>query len=310
MPEIFDYEVLKLHDDYEGEVIATLIKSREIQAKHLSVLYIHGFFDYFFHPHLAELFSRQGINFYALDLRKCGHSLLPHQHSNYCKDICEYFEEIDAAIGKITNHENSKLILLGHSLGGLICSAYMIDGSERNRVSALILNSPLFDFNVPSLLKIIIPSMAKVMSFVLPYGRIRDHSLPVYARSLHKDHHGEWDFNPAWKPLKEGYPVYFAWLNAVSKGFALLKKRSEIQVPVLVLHASESIKTKVWDKKLMDADGVLNFRDIVRISKGLGKDVTITGISGGMHDIFLSVEAVRMYAFNQMTVWLDKKGLQ
>lgn len=306
MPAVFDYEVLKLHNDYEGEVIATLIKSSSNTLGHHSVLYIHGFFDYFFHPHLADFFHQHGLNFYALDLRKCGRSLLPHQHSNYCKNLSEYFEEIDEAIRIIVNSNNSKLILLGHSLGGLICSAYLNYGRKRNCISALILNSPFFDFNEPFLIKGVVPSLSKIISVVFPFAKIRDYSLPVYARSLHKDHYGEWDFNPAWKPLDEGYPVYFSWLNAVSRGFTYIKKHSEILVPVLVLHASESVKSKVWNKKLLEADGVLNVRDIIRISMRLGKDVTITGISHGMHDVFLSGEAVRINAFNQMTEWLDK----
>ena len=309
MPALFDYEVLKLHDDYEGEVIATLIKSRQNIIGHNSVLYIHGFFDYFFHPHLAELFHQQKLNFYALDLRKCGRSILPHQHAYYCKDIGEYFEEIDAAIGIIGNDFNSKLILLGHSMGGLICSAYMNSGRKRDRISALVLNSPLFDFNEPSLVKAIVPSLSKVISAVFPFGRMRDLSLPIYARSLHRDHHGEWDFNPEWKPLDEGYPVYFSWLNAVSKGFSGIRKHSSIAVPVLVLHSSHSVKSKVWDKRLLEADGVLNFRDIIRISQRLGKNVSIIGISQGMHDVFLSGEVARIHAFSQMIEWLVKNRL-
>ncbi|MEI6884999.1 MAG: alpha/beta hydrolase [Bacteroidota bacterium] len=309
MPVLFDFEVLKLHDDYEGEVTATLIKSKHNTAGQSSVLYIHGFFDYFFHPHLAELFHLQRLNFYALDLRKCGRSILPHQHAYYCKDIGEYFEEIDTAIGIIGNDYNSKLILLGHSMGGLISSAYMNSGRKRDMISALVLNSPLFDFNEPSLVKAVVPCLSKIISAVFPFGRIRDHSLPIYARSLHKDHQGEWNFNPEWKLLDEGYPVYFSWLNAVSKGFSGIRKHSSIAVPVLVLHASHSVKSKVWDKSLLEADGVLNFRDIIRISKRLGKNVTIIGISQGMHDIFLSMESARMDAFSQMIDWLDKNEL-
>ncbi len=75
MSESFDDVVLNLPDDYEGKVIATLIISKYNISEQLSVLYVHGFFDYFFHPHLAELFLQHKINFFALDLRKCGRSI-------------------------------------------------------------------------------------------------------------------------------------------------------------------------------------------------------------------------------------------
>ena len=36
----------------------------------------------------------------------------------------------------------------------------------------------------------------------------------LYARSLHRDHEGEWDFDLAWKPI-ESWPAYAGWLAAV-----------------------------------------------------------------------------------------------
>ncbi len=309
MSESFDDVVLNLPDDYEGKVIATLIISKQNISEHLSVLYVHGFFDYFFHPHLAELFLQHKINFFALDLRKCGRSLLSHQHSNYCKDISEYFEEIDEAIEIIRNNNNSKIILLGHSLGGLICSAYLNNGKNRDSISALVLNSPFFDFNEPSIIKAVIPFLGKVISTYFPYAKIRDHSLPVYAKSLHKEYYGEWGFNPEWKPLEEGYPIYFSWLNAVNNGFNFIKSHSTIAIPVLVLHSSLSGKYKAWNQKLLEIDGVLNIQDIVRNGQRLGNDVTIISIFQGMHDVFLSKIEVRTYVFDKLMEWMNQKGI-
>ncbi|CAN0234057.1 unnamed protein product, partial [Chrysoparadoxa australica] len=80
----FTKQTLEFPDDYEGKVIATLIRSNENIKGRKSILYIHGFNDYFFHPHLAEGFHNNDYNFFALELRKYGRSLLPHQHPNYC----------------------------------------------------------------------------------------------------------------------------------------------------------------------------------------------------------------------------------
>ena len=85
----FDLETISLKDDYEGKVIATLIKSKSNTGNRKSVLYIHGFVDYFFHPHVAQKFNDNGFDFYALDLRKYGRSLLKHQHASYCKSLDE-----------------------------------------------------------------------------------------------------------------------------------------------------------------------------------------------------------------------------
>src|SRR5690554_4479848 len=94
-------QTINLKPDYEGEVTATLIASKANVGNRKSVLYLHGFVDYFFHAHLGEEFNTNDYDFYALDLRKYGRSLLEHQHPNYCRHIEEYFEEISIAIRQL-----------------------------------------------------------------------------------------------------------------------------------------------------------------------------------------------------------------
>ena len=103
MDLIKDYtsQTIKLTPDYEGEVTAVLTSSNFNAGNRKSVLYIHGYIDYFFHPHLGENFNENDFDFYALDLRKYGRSLLEHHHPNYCKNIEEYFEEISIALRQI-----------------------------------------------------------------------------------------------------------------------------------------------------------------------------------------------------------------
>ena len=62
--------------DYEGSVTCTLIKKSAPEKTNKSVLYVHGFNDYFFQEEMAERFIKEGYNFYAVDLRKCGRSWL------------------------------------------------------------------------------------------------------------------------------------------------------------------------------------------------------------------------------------------
>ena len=89
---------LNLPDDYDGKVIATLIRKKAAIATQKAVLYIHGFADYYFQKEMAEQFNQQGYNFYALDLRKYGRSKLPHQKLFYVRDLLEYEEEIHKAL--------------------------------------------------------------------------------------------------------------------------------------------------------------------------------------------------------------------
>ena len=64
--------ILPMPDDYEGKVIATLLRADSTAPSDRAVLYLHGYIDYFFQTHMAERFAGEEWNFYALDLRKYG----------------------------------------------------------------------------------------------------------------------------------------------------------------------------------------------------------------------------------------------
>ena len=293
---------IKLNSDYEGEVKAVLTASKNNKGGRKSVLYLHGYIDYFFHPHLGEKFNQNNFDFFALDLRKHGRSLMKHQHPNYCKNIEEYFEEISIAIRLIKSGVNP-LFLLAHSTGGLTASCYMNSGEERDLINGLILNSPFLDFNQSKIEKTLSKFLARLISKFSNYAKIEGALSPVYAQSVHKDHYGEWEFNLDWKPIK-GFPTYFKWIDAIARAQKRLEE-SNIQVPTLIMHSSGSVKTKKYSKEVMTNDIVLNTEDIKRVGKKLGDKVTMMQIDNAQHDIFLSSEPVREVAFNKMFTWLE-----
>src|ERR671938_1560177 len=92
---------LEFPADYDGAVVATLVRLPTARAERGAVLYVHGYSDYFFQRHMAERFAAEGYAFHALDLRKHGRSLRPHQHANFCKSVDEYYADIDSAIEAI-----------------------------------------------------------------------------------------------------------------------------------------------------------------------------------------------------------------
>jgi alpha-beta hydrolase superfamily lysophospholipase len=295
-------EIIQLQPDYEGEVVAVLISSKRNQGDRSSLLYIHGFIDYFFHPHLGKECNDQGYDFYALDLRKHGRSLLPHQHPNYCKRIDEYFEEITLTIQKIKS-ENHSVFLLAHSTGGLTASLYMNKGKARHLVNGLILNSPFLDINLPPLQKRLTIWASNVVSQFSDYAKVNGAISPAYAQSVHKDYFGEWDFNTSWKPIK-GFPAFFKWFVAIVKAQRELNK-SNIQVPILILHSSGSLRMNKYKTEAMTHDIVLNVEDIKRVGKHLGSEVKFCCIENAMHDVFLSSKEVREKSMTELFSWLN-----
>src|SRR5512134_4183734 len=129
----FEALELRFPDDYDGAVVATLVRLPVADAPRGAVLYVHGFIDYFFQRHLAERFAMEGYAFHALDLRKHGRSLRPHQHPNFCKNLAEYYPDISRSIDVI----GERVLLAGHSTGGLITALYAQEGPHRDQVRAL-----------------------------------------------------------------------------------------------------------------------------------------------------------------------------
>lgn len=283
------FEALELPapDDYDGRVLATLVRLPAADAPRGAVLYVHGFIDYFFQRHLAERFAAEGYAFHALDLRKHGRSLLPHQHPCYCSDVSEYHGDITRALEEI----DADVLLAGHSTGGLICSLYAHEGARRERVRALWLNSPFFEFNAAGarLLKL---KIAKALGKSFPFLNNPRAVLPAYVRSLHRNWDGEWDFDLALKPLN-GFPAYFGWARAIFAAHAKVHAGLSLPCPVLSMHSDE-------------ADIVLDWRQVARWSRTLGKDVTVMQFPGGLHDLVLSRAEIREAVFGQLFAWLSR----
>ena len=297
----YSTKILHLNPDYEGEAIAVLIASNHNQGNRESVLYIHGYIDYFFQAHLGKAFNNHGIDFYALDLRKHGRALLPHQHPNYCKSLTEYYEEISMALREISCNSRA-VYLMGHSTGGLLASNYMNEGAARNLVSKVFLNAPFLDFIQSKLTQSVSLVAAKAMAGLSDYAKLDGMITPAYVESIHKDFHGEWDFNLDWKPV-HGFPTYFKWIVAIAKAQQKLE-HSAIPVPVLLLHSSGSKKLNRYTEEAKNHDIILDVEDMKRIGPSLGKNVTLVQIDHAMHDVFLSAQPVRKKAFEELFNWL------
>ena len=300
----FYYNEIPLKKDYEGEAIATFIAASTNTGSRPTVLYIHGFIDYFFHPHLSDFFNESGFDFFALELRKYGHSILPNQHPNYCRSLEEYFEELDASISIIREENDRPLFLLGHSTGGLISSLYLNKGKFKNLISGLILNSPFLEVNVPGRLRTLLKPLSGLVSKVFPYAKISGMLTPIYPKSVHKDYNGEWDFNVSLKPL-QGFPVYFAWSRAIMDAQDYIKEKSAIACPVLLLHSSDSYLPKIHEQRVFESDIVLNVNHMKQIGPKLGSNVKLVEIRKAMHDVYLSPCPVRKQALMETKNWLQ-----
>jgi alpha-beta hydrolase superfamily lysophospholipase len=119
---------------------------------------------------VGQEFNDHNFDFYALDLRKYGRSLLVIS-TPYCKDIREYYEEeISIAIRQIQESSNNEIFCWLTQRGGLIASNYMNDGQERDLIKGLILNSP-FRFQSGQFSDVCVCLVAKLITGIFPYAK-------------------------------------------------------------------------------------------------------------------------------------------
>lgn len=304
----FEYRTLTFPADYDGPVVATLIRAPFPASgdRRRAVLYVHGYVDYFFQEHMAEAFVARGYRFYAVELRKYGRSWREGQHPDFCRSLCEYYPDLTESIRQIVAEGAEEVILLGHSTGGLLAALYADDGPllERERVRCVVLNSPFLEFNTTAYKKRIEIPLAALVSIVLPFAHKKNELSPLYAPSVHRDYHGEWHFDTSMKPI-EGIPLYFSWLRAIRAGQKRVRRGLHIAVPVLVMSSDKSYFGKEWSDELFRSDSILNVEDIRRLAPGLGSDVTYVQVRDGIHDLFLSTKKVRAEAFRTVFEWLD-----
>jgi alpha-beta hydrolase superfamily lysophospholipase len=293
-----DTRVLPLGDD----VVATLLRRHATSPDRGAVLYVHGFADYFFQEHVADHFTRQGYDFYAIDLRGYGRSLRPGVPPNYVTDMSVYFEELDEAVRLIRSDGHERLVLLGHSTGGLITSLWA-DSRGSEGIDALVLNSPWLDVVEPPPVR----ALVKFLGRVAPHLKIRPGLGDVYGKSIHRDHHGEWEFDLAVKPL-DGFPVLAGWIRAILLAQEKVQGGLNVSVPVLLLHSDRSLLTlKKWSDEVMSVDAVLEVEHMRKWGPGIGSDVTLVEIPGGLHDLFLSQSPVRERALGEIDSFLARQ---
>jgi alpha-beta hydrolase superfamily lysophospholipase len=280
------FEALELSfpDDYDGAVTATLVRLPVGAAPRGAVLYVHGFADYFFQRHMAERFAAEGYAFYAIDLRKHGRSLRPHQHPNFCRSVTEYYADLGAAIAEI----GGPVLLAGHSTGALICALYAHEGEARSSVRALWLNSAFFDWRLPAW-KITQLHLAAALGRFYPFLKDEKVLREDYVRSLLDE---GWEFDLSLKPPL-GFGVYYGWLGAMTDAHARVHRGLAIDCPVLSMHSDE-------------ADIVLDWRHIARWSRTLGEDLTLMAFPGAVHDLVLSRPHIREEVFRQLFAWAER----
>ncbi|POX67678.1 alpha/beta hydrolase [Microbacterium sp. Ru50] len=305
----FEQTTLPLGSDDEGEVVATLVRAMPHPGlrlfgawRDIDVLYVHGWSDYFFQTDLARLFTDRGARFHALDLRKYGRSIRPGQARGYVTSLDVYDDDIEAALTVMdTARQGRRLVLLGHSTGGLTLTLWA--ARHPGRAAAVALNSPWLELQLGPLGRQAVAPLVEVRARFDPRGAHPVVDLGFYTRAQ-REVGSLPDAPDGWRP-EQGFPTHPAWLAAVIAGHARVAAGVDVGAPALVLLSARSTSPLRWNDTMTSADSVLVVDDIARAATRIAATVTIARIDGALHDVFLSAAPARAEAADRLVSFVS-----
>ena len=278
------------------DLVATLIRKSGPRMGSRAVLYIHGWNDYFFQAHVADYLTDLGYDFYALELRRYGRSIRPGQLRGFIANLDDYSLELDAAADLIAA-DHDRLMLMGHSTGGLIAALWAARNADR--LEGMILNSPWLDMQGSAIVRTLGAPVIDALGSRAPTSIIRLPDLGFTARSLHISLGGEWDYDLTLKS-RPSPPIRTGWLRAVLLGHQRVAAGLGIGVPILVLASARTEFARRWHEGLRVVDSVLDVEQTAARAVRLGPHVTVVRIPDGLHDLTLSAPRVRERALDEI----------
>jgi alpha-beta hydrolase superfamily lysophospholipase len=295
-------ETIRFPPDDEGPVVATLVRRPADEPTGRAVLHVHGFADYFFQTEYAAWWTARGYDFYALDLRKYGRSILPHQTPNYVSDLREYHADLDSAWWRIAERDgHDHVVASAHSTGGLTFPLWA-DERRPPELTGMVLNAPWLDLPGSRLVRGPGTAILQAVGQRNPRRVIPRTVSGFYTRSLHHEHEGEWDFQLDWKPV-QSFTVYAGWLRAIRLGHARLQGGLDLTCPVLVLSSARSATPAEMNDDVHRHDLVLDVAQIRQWAPALGRHVTYVAVEGARHDVVLSLPEVRAEVYDELDRW-------
>lgn len=284
-----------------------------------TVLYVHGWSDYFANPELARTVTAAGFRFYALDLHGYGRNLtdevLASGHiPGLATDLREYWPDFQAArevmMADGAAVDPRHLVVLAHSTGSLTMSLLLME--HPGQVAGLGLATPwIAPHGFPWIDRLVLAAAG-----LLP-ERFHDRRLPVranthYHRTLSSTRDGVWEVDPRWRP-ERSFPITPSLLTSTAQArerlLDLHADGRDVGAPVLVQTSKRSLLLPWWDERKHARDSVLDVKAIRRRSTVLHPAPKVISYDGAIHDVHRSATPIREQAFRDLQQWLGELDL-
>jgi acylglycerol lipase len=245
------------------------------------LLVVHGLAEHSGrYSNLVNFFVARGYAVFALDQRGHGKSeglrCYVDRFSQYLDDLETFFKIVNSGYGK------KKIFMIGHSVGGMIATAYAVDHQED--LLGLVLSAPTLKAgsSVSGLDKL----LARVLSRLIPKAGVAI----IDASAISRD-----------RKVVEAYvddPLVYRGKIRARLGCELLDamerilpaKMPKINLPVLIMHATED--------RLSNPEGSEVLYKLVK-----SKDKTLKRFEGLYHEVFNEPEHMQVMGY--LKNWLD-----
>lgn len=228
---------------------------------------------------VVNTFVPKGFAVYGLDHFGHGNSegerVFVQRFEDFTIPLKKYFDMIDIW------QPGVPVFLVGHSLGGLIGSYYLLD--HQDELDGAVFSGP--GVKIPENISVGTIVLGKIFSFLMPKFGI----LQLDANAVSKD--------PAVVEAYVNDPLVFTGKSTARLGAEMLKamqrvtdQMDQINLPILILQGSED--------KLVDPDGAKKFYENIS-----SKDKTLKIYEGLYHEVFNEPE--RDQVLTDMEVWLE-----
>ncbi len=122
------------------------------------MLIVHGIGEHSGrYEHVGSFFAEQGIDVLAHDQRGFGQS---GGRRAFVKSFDQYLDDVEALL-ELRRAAGLPVVLLGHSLGGLVVTAYLV--SDRPQPDLAVISAPALEADVPAWQKLFAPVLGRLL---------------------------------------------------------------------------------------------------------------------------------------------------
>ena len=250
------------------------------------VLLIHGWGEHSgHHEELIRSLNDEGFGVYAPDMRGFGHS---QGQRGYISEFADYLYDLYLLIGIIKKiHTETKLFVIGHSMGGLIVTRLVQVYQNDIAFNGLVLSAPLFKLvlDVPKIKIKVGEFFSKWVPRLSLPNKIPVEKLthdPEKAAEIEQDPLFHWQANSRW------------FTEVTREMETVVKKANTIKLPILILHSREDEVNSIAGSKIF----LKNLEN--------KENKQLKELEGMKHNIFDEVN--RKSVFKMVTSWLKKNG--